>query len=205
MSEPIFIKAVPGPKNTVIYTDLNGREFEYSRGTRPWRNTNPGDISPGKISKRNGEIGVAGGFSVFPDYKHGHAAHIDCLKTTYANAKLVTLIEKYAPKESNNTKRYLKFLIKKTDISKDKKTKDLTANEFDKLWRAMELMEGWGDNKKGKIREIIKKLKIIKVKKDSKGVIISYFIETVGWISKKDGIALTQKGKKNNFKTLKLK
>ena len=69
-----LVKAVPGPKHSVIYTDQDGLRFHFLGGSRPWRNQNPGNWVPGKISKRNGAIGVAGGFAVFPDPEIGHTA-----------------------------------------------------------------------------------------------------------------------------------
>src|ERR1700744_1941518 len=110
MSEPKFIKASPGPKNTVIYETGDGRKFSFSKGDRTWRNNNPGNLVVGNVSKRNGAIGKAGGFAVFPDYESGHKAHLDCLKTTYAASSLEDIIGDYAPKHENKTAKYLRFL-----------------------------------------------------------------------------------------------
>lgn len=67
-----YVHARQGPKNTVIYTDDKGEEWLFSGGDRTWRNNNPGNLVPGNVSKRNGAIGVAGRFAVFPDYETGH-------------------------------------------------------------------------------------------------------------------------------------
>ncbi len=80
----------------------------------------------------------------------------------------------------------------------DRKIKDFTPDEFEKLWRAIEVYEG---QKKGTIRTISAgksnrdKKQIIAVKKNKKGVIISYNVEDLGWVSKARGIELTQQGK----------
>jgi hypothetical protein len=66
-----YIKAEAGPGNSVIYTDTSGKQWQFEGGNRPWRNQNPGNLVPGKVSKRNGAIGKAGGFAVFPDYETG--------------------------------------------------------------------------------------------------------------------------------------
>lgn len=116
-----YIKAESGSKNTVIYTDNEKNQFEYSGGSRTWRNNNPGNLVSASISKRNGEIGKAGGFAVFPDYKSGHAALIDLLKNVFSELNLKKLISKYASKHENNTKRYLKFIRLKTGVKNDKK------------------------------------------------------------------------------------
>ena len=92
-----MISAVPGPKDTVIYTDENGGRFSYSGGTRTWRNNNPGNLVPGKISKRHGQIGVVAKFAVFPDYESGHEALIDCLKTTYVDSNIPGLVKTKQP------------------------------------------------------------------------------------------------------------
>lgn len=187
-----FISAEPGPKKTVIYTDSDGKKYEYSKGDRAWRNNNPGNLKSGEVSKRNNQVGKAGGFAVFPDYETGHLALIDCLKTTYKNATLLLLIKAYAPKHENNTERYLGFLVKLVGVSKNHKVKDLSPEQFEKLWRAIEKMEG---PKKGTIKELPSKLQITKVRKNKKGTIIAYFVVELGWISKQEGIRLAKKGK----------
>ena len=47
-----FISAEPGPNKTVIYTDSEGKKYEYSKGDRAWRNNNPGNLKSGEVSKR---------------------------------------------------------------------------------------------------------------------------------------------------------
>jgi len=76
-----FVKAVPGPKHSVIYTDADGDKFCFSGGTWAWRNHNPGNIRPGTISRRHGQIGIVHKFAVFSNYDAGHAALLDVLKT----------------------------------------------------------------------------------------------------------------------------
>lgn len=187
-----FIAAAPGQKHTVIYTNSDGQKYEYSKGDPAWRNNNPGNLKSGDVSKRNNQIGKAGGFAIFPDYETDHAALLDCLRTTYKNATIEFLISKFAPDFENDTKNYLRFLVKKIEVTKDYKIKDLSSEQFEKLWQAIEKMEGPG---KGIIKEIPKKLQITKVKKNKKGTIIAYFIVELGWISKQEGIRLAKKGK----------
>lgn len=52
----VFIKAEPGMKHSVIYTDEAGQYFRYSGGTWAWRNQNPGNIRPGNMSRKQGQI-----------------------------------------------------------------------------------------------------------------------------------------------------
>lgn len=189
-----FIKAEAGPKTSVIYTDSDGKKWQYSGGSRTWRNNNPGNLVSATVSKRNGEIGIAGGFAVFPDYDAGHSALLDLLKNTYGKYYLKELIKKYAPNHENDTQRYLKFLRSKIGIKDDKKVKDFSTSEFEKLWKAIEQMEGW---KTGAISEYKIKAQIKAVKKDKKGTITNYLIDGFGWVTKEQGILFTISGKVN--------
>jgi hypothetical protein len=80
-------------------------------------------------------------------------ALIDCLHTTYANASIDNLVKDYAPaKDGNNVKKYKKFLHDETGVyDNNKQVKDFTSDEFDKLWRAIEKIEGY---KEGIITEV---------------------------------------------------
>jgi hypothetical protein len=187
-----YVKAEPGSTNTVIYTDDGGKQSDHSGGTRTWRNNNPGNLVVGNISRDNGAIGKAGGFAVFPDYEAGHAGLIDCLKRTYGNADLEFLVTKYAPPDENETLKYLKFLRNKTGIKNNKKVRDFTIEEFEKLWMAIEQMEGW---KVGKITDYNSGSPIKAVKKNKKGIITHYLIEGYGWVAKRDAIQLVLSGK----------
>ena len=98
MTDSIFGKALPGPGNSVIYEGADGKKYKYSGGDRAWRNNNPGNLVPGIVSKRNGVIGKAGGFAVFPSYESGHAALLDSLKSMHGNKNLKEMIGVYARK-----------------------------------------------------------------------------------------------------------
>jgi hypothetical protein len=192
---PKYIKARQGPKNSVIYTDSDGNEWIFEGGFIPWRNQNPGDLVSGNVSKRNGSIGSANGFAVFPDYKAGHAALLDSLKTVHGDQDIPALMKDYAPpSDNNNTARYIRFIRKETGVNGDKKVKNFLKSEFEKLWKAIEQMEGWG-KKAGTIRSFKKKAQIIGVHLDKHGVIDRYNIEGYGWVPKDEGISLTQQGK----------
>ncbi len=187
-----YVKAVSGPNSSVIYTDDGGKQWVHSGGTRTWRNNNPGNLVVGSISRDNNAIGKAGGFAVFPDYESGHVGLIDCLKRTYGNADLKFLITKYAPPGENNTSKYFKFLQNKTGINDNKKVKDFTSRQFEKLWKAIEQMEGW---KVGKVAGYDSSSPIKAVKKNKKGIITYYLIEGYGWVAKANAIQLVLAGK----------
>lgn len=146
----------------------------------------------GKVSKRNGQIGVAGGFAVFPDLESGRKALQDSLMNTHGEKDLENMIEVYAPKHENNTSLYLRFLRKRTGVTDNKKIKDFNPEEFKKLWEAIEEMEG--KKKPIIVPENPLKKQITAVRKNKKGTIVSYYVEKIGWLSKTKGIALTKKG-----------
>lgn len=98
-----FIKAEQALNHTIIYTDDSGRHFRFSGGTWAWRNHNPGNLNPGKVSNRNNQIGNTGKFAIFPDYKTGHLALLDCLQTTYKNASIDDLVQGFAPAKDGIT------------------------------------------------------------------------------------------------------
>lgn len=187
MSELKFIRASKGPKYSVVYETADDRKFCYSNGDPAWRTNNPVNLHSGGITNRNGQIGKFGKFAIFPDYQSGHQAHLDCLRTTYRNHSLEEMIKGYAPKHENKTAKYLRFLRDKTGVKDDKKIKDFTSEEFEKLWKTIEIYEG---KKTGEIRECTekrkpekkkeeksKKLKIIGIQRNKKRTIIAYLIE----------------------------
>ena len=192
---PKYVKAEPGPGISVIYTDTSGKQWKFDGGTRPWRNQNPGNLVTGKVSKRNGAIGKAGGFAIFPDYDIGHRALLDSLINEHGNEDIPKLMEAYAPPKENKTKKYISFIRKATGVKGNKIIRNFSPTEFEKLWQAIEKMEGWGKGKEGKITEYSVKAQITGVRKDKKGTIQSYRIEGYGWVSKTEGISLTLKGK----------
>lgn len=184
-----YIKAEQAQHHTVIYTDESGRYFRFSGGTWTWRNHNPGNLVPGHVSKRHSQIGVAGKFAVFPDQETGHEALLDCLQTTYENASIDDLVDAYASaKDGNNIKIYRKFLHDKTGVLDDKKVKDFTSSEFDKLWRAIEQMEGYEE---GIITEVFQ---ITQSHKKRSGI-DDLNIKNKSWVSKAECINLAKKGK----------
>jgi hypothetical protein len=72
-----YIKAEQGLHHSVIYTNDDGKYFRHSDGKWTWRNHNPGNLVPGRISEKHGQIGVAGGFAVFPNREVGHEALLE--------------------------------------------------------------------------------------------------------------------------------
>lgn len=167
----------------------------FKGGSRAWRNQNPGDLRAGKVSKGNGAIGSAGGFAVFPDYESGHAALLDSLKNEHGNQDIPSLMKAYAPPSENKTKVYIRFVRKMTGVKDNKQVRAFSAVEFERLWRAIEQMEGWGKKHEGKVVPYQPKAQITAVRKDKRGVIQSYQINGYGWKSKDEAVRLTRQGK----------
>ena len=188
-----YVKAELALKHTIIYTDEDGKYFRFSGGTWAWRNHNPGNLVPGSISARHNQIGRAKisktqCFAIFPDYENGHVALLDCLLSTYGESSIDELVKYYAPeKDGNNIKKYREFLHNATGVNDDKKVKDFTPNEFDKLWHAIEKMEGY---KEGAIVEVFP---VIQVHKNKNGI-YDLNVKTKGWASKEECITLTKQG-----------
>jgi len=192
LSKRIFIKAEQGPGSSVIYYDDKGKKWIAEKGSRAWRNSNPGNMVKGKVSLRNNLIGTAGGFAVFPDYQTGHKALIDLLLNEFGTWDLTKLMQKYAPPKTNNTKKYVAFIKKKTGVSETILIKDYPNDAFQKLWQAIEKMEGW---KQGTIKEYSTKGKVTKVLKNKKGNIVKYLVDGFGWLNKKEAVQLASEKK----------
>lgn len=186
-----FVRAKQGLYHSVIYTDEDGKCFRFSGGTWTWRNHNPGNAQVGSVKsvvRRHRILGVAGGFAIFPDLETGHKALLDLLSITYKNSSIDSLVTKYAPKNENNTAAYARFLHKKTGVDDNRKIKDFTPEEFKKLWKAIQAMEGY---KKGTITEIYD---IVHVRENRYGI-YAYCLKGIGWVSKKECIKLAKQGK----------
>ncbi len=192
MNKIIFIKAEQGPGSSVFYYDDKGKKWIAEKGSRAWRNSNPGNMVKGKVSLRNNLIGMAGGFAVFPDYQTGHKALIDLLLNEFGTWDLTKLMQKYAPPGTNDTKKYIAFIEKKTGVKETILRKNYPKDAFQKLWKAIEEMEGW---KQGTIKEYSTNGKVTKVLKNKKGNIIKYLVDGLGWLNKKEAIQLAYENK----------
>ncbi len=199
MSSP-FVRIEVKNDLRIVYFRADGSSAIYLGGRRNWRNNNPGNIGygDGKLVKRLGAIGKAGGFAVFPDYETGRKAIFGVLKKDDFQSRTVAkAIEVWAPKEDeNNPERYKQFLNARTGLDLNRQVSGLSETELGSLVNAIEKMEG---SESGKIIEVPvkgfpRKKQITKVKKDKNGIIDSYYIEDIGWVSKEQGIDLALGG-----------
>ncbi len=176
----MFVRAIQGKKNSVIYITENGTRMIRSGGKWTWRNNNPGNMRKGTKSRSLGSIGVAGGFAVFPDYQTGRAALKGLLQSTYLHWSLFRLVEKYAPPQENDTENYRKLLKKLTGFDLKRAVHSLNSKEMEKLLDAIQRIEGFELGTE-EFLEVAKK--IIDVQRDKKNRIIGYLVEGIGLLT----------------------
>lgn len=137
--------AFPG-KEDVLYVHPDGSRSLHQGGTRSWRNNNPGNVWYGDFAKGYGAIGRdKENFAIFPDEAAGERAMRALLKTgkNFREASINAAIEKYAPKDSNNTAAYQKFILRDVGVSDTTLTRNLTPEQFEKFVAGIRRFEGW--------------------------------------------------------------
>jgi hypothetical protein len=197
MTLSLFVRIEEKNDLRIIYFREDGSSAIYVGGTRNWRNNNPGNIGygNGNLAKKLGAIGKAGGFAVFPNYETGRKAIFSVLKKDDFQGRTVSkAIEVWAPKEDgNNTELYKKHIQVWTQIDLTRLISSLSAEELEKLVKAIEKKEG---SRSGKIIEVplskVKK-KILDIKKNKENLIIQYLVEDYGWLLKSEAINLARK------------
>ena len=192
----IFTYAQEGPPDygsnsyTVQYFDEKGNMTIRSGGTKAWRNNNPGNMvyNAKGFAARHGAIGRAGGMAVFPSEAMGRQALIDLIKSSnYHYLKITEFPEKY---DKSNAQEYRRMILSISKLDPNKRIKDLTTEEFNRLREAIERIEGWKPGRE----DVIEKWYITGVHK-KRGIITEYLVDrerkTV-WISKEEGLKLAE-------------
>lgn len=157
--EPTYISAFPGIGTTRMYVGSDGNIYEFSGGTRAWRNNNPGNLEDGKFARNNGAIGTDGRFAIFPDIATGFNAMANLLSTNaYQKLTIQGAINRYAPSNENNVENYLKSIEKQTCFSRSTLMNQLSKSNLLQLARAMAKHEG---NMSGKKRLVPKDEKYV--------------------------------------------
>lgn len=200
----VFIKAKTGPavagdpesKFTVHYFDEQGNMTIRSGGSRSWRCNNPGNLIASKYStgKSRRSIGTAGDkthrYAVYPDYETGLEALVVMLKgSVYSPLTLRAAIKRY---DKTNPK-YIDAIVKITKLDPERTIKSLNDHEFERFWKAIELIEKWTIG----TEDFIEKWIISGVHK-KRGVITEYLIQTSHgptWFSKQDALELAFEGR----------
>lgn len=131
--------------NDVVYTYTDESQKRRSRGTRAWRNNNPGNIRPGRFTQGAGGIGQAGNFAVFPDEQTGMDAIIKLLKTeSYQNKTLAGAISAWAPpSDGNNTSAYQQRVAQAVGTSLDTPMRNLSDAQLARVASEIRRVEGW--------------------------------------------------------------
>jgi len=157
--EPTYISAFPGINTTRMYVGNDGNIYEFSGGSRAWRNNNPGNIEDGKFARDNGAIGTDGRFAIFPDTVTGFNAIAVLLSTSaYQNLTIEGAINRYAPPNENNVEDYLKSIERQTGFSRSTPMNNLSKDNLLQLAKAMKKQEG---NISGKKRLVPKNEKYV--------------------------------------------
>lgn len=157
--EPTYISAFPGINTTRMYVGNDGNIYEFSGGSRAWRNNNPGNIEDGKFARDNGAIGTDGRFAIFPDTVTGFNAIAVLLSTSaYQNLTIEGAINRYAPPNENNVEDYLKSIERQTGFSRSTPMNNLSKDNLLQLAKAMKKQEG---NISGKKRLVSKNEKYV--------------------------------------------
>lgn len=97
----------------------------YFKGSRSYRNNNPGNIEYGKRTISYGAIGTDGRFAKFPDYETGLNALKRLITDVYINNTLFQMISKYAPPSENDTKSYANSLASALGVKITDKVSDI--------------------------------------------------------------------------------
>ncbi|QJE02032.1 LysM peptidoglycan-binding domain-containing protein [Massilia forsythiae] len=137
-------------KKTVHYFDENGEETLYIGGSFAWRTNNPGNLAkPGKrivstyigLAQRTSKKNSL--FMIFPDRATGDAERIRLLKEVYGGSSIAAMMERYAPREENDTDAYIASVSTAAGVDKETRLDALTDDQFKKLAGAMAKKEGW--------------------------------------------------------------
>ncbi len=115
------------------------------KGTRNWRNNNPGNIEFGPFARSMGAIGTDGRFAVFPSYDAGRQAKASLLfdSPKYNTKTIAGAIKRYAPPTENNTSRYVRAVTNALGLTKDTPLSSLNAGQQARMLDAMQRVEGY--------------------------------------------------------------
>lgn len=130
------------------FTTVKGSDgLNYTfKGSRNWRNNNPGNIEFGDFAQSHGAVGTDGRFAVFPTYEAGRAAKQALLFTSpgYAGMTIEQAIGRYAPaSDGNDTPRYISTVSGAIGVPANTPMSQLSEAQQASMLNAMEAVEGW--------------------------------------------------------------
>ena len=133
---------IPSTKS-VEYKQPSGNRYIKRGGTLAWRNNNPGNIKDSDFVRRKGALGNNKGFAVFPDYETGRQAMKDLFETnSYENINVKKALQRYAPKNENDTEKYIDFVENSSGLDRDQSLSELSKSQKEKLLDSIEEFEG---------------------------------------------------------------
>lgn len=138
---PIVPIQVEQAGNSVIYIYNDGSRVVRNNGTRAWRNNNPGNLRYYDFAKKNGAIGEAGQYAVFPDEETGMRALHTLLQTeSYQKLTIESALKRYDPV---TWETYTRKLTRLTGLSANTKLCNLTVAQLDVMAKTIRQLEGW--------------------------------------------------------------
>jgi len=145
LTDPIVEVLEYGPGYNIV--KLASGKIVKRRGSRNWRNNNPGNIEQGEFMVNRGSLGDDGRFAIMPTYAAGRQAKYDLLfkSDNYKDLTISGAITRYAPPSENDTNSYIanvKSVLTRTDV--DTVTMSgLTEDERISVLNEMERVEGF--------------------------------------------------------------
>ncbi len=144
MFTPRAIYATNSGKYDVMYTMNDSAKVLRTGGTRAWRNMNPGNIVMSEFSRRNGAIGRAGQFAVFPDEETGFRALCALLRTdTYGRLTINAALARYCPDTRAIINLYRRGMKSETGLNMNTRLRDLSNEQILVVANAIKKLEGW--------------------------------------------------------------
>lgn len=105
------------------------QEGFYSKGSRPQRDNNPGDIEYGPFAREHGAVGSDGRFAVFPDVQTGFAAMQALLQSkSYSGLSIADALRRWAPSSENDTGAYAQHVQQWTGLDPRSSISDYFAD-----------------------------------------------------------------------------
>ncbi len=140
---PAAVSAWGEGSRTIIAYDDGSQQVRIA-DTRAWRNNNPGNLRQTGFSQRQGSLGAAGGFAVFPDSRAGADALVQLLNTdTYQGLTVNQAIDRFAPAFENNTAGYQSVVRNGLGVSGNVAMSSLTSAQIQDLAWVIAGVEGW--------------------------------------------------------------
>ena len=134
------VKAGPG----YLIVNRPDGTTERIKGSRNWRNNNPGNLEYNSYTQKLGAIGSDGRFAIFPDYETGRKAKESLIfeGKNYKDLSLTSAISRYAPPSENNTGAYQASVLAAVG-GVNKPMSQYTPEERQKILDAMQRVEGF--------------------------------------------------------------